>query len=525
MPTLGARALRRATNLAPFGETLARYVVEAWHAARFRAPRWEQLPRATPLLLLCICLLDVVVNVALQWVVVAGPARFYPQAIAAGWFSVAALALACWSTRFAASVERIDAPDAHDAPRDALHATTAASPDAASLFALALLAALIINTLTSAIYIPLYRSDVFAGDGDWGTVQWLLQWLAWGAGAVWALAANVALLTRVVRHVNADANTTISTSTLVNGNVIAVALLMSATAIQLWATPVPFWYPDEAQGEREKSAARAVSSHLKPANLLKQAGVFEAALKALPAERPGVVDTYVITYSPYASEDVFLKESEVVTGVMAARFGTGARTLRLVNHASTVATLPWATPENLQAAIAHVGSLMNPAEDLLFIHFASHGGSDGQLESRFWPLQIGNLGAAEVRTWLDDAGVSTRIISVSACYSGGWVPALKSPDTLVMTASDAEHTSYGCGAKSELTYFTRAVFAEQLAVSTRSFEKALAAARPIIEAREIEGGKKDGFSNPQIDVGVNAKARIERWIGEIEAQTGALRGL
>jgi Peptidase C13 family len=181
-----------------------------------------------------------------------------------------------------------------------------------------------------------------------------------------------------------------------------------------------------------------------------------------------------------------------------------------------VASLPWATPENLQAAIAHVGKLINPAEDLLFIHFASHGGSDGHLESRFFPLQINNLSAAEVRTWLDDAQIATRIVSVSACYSGGWVAALKSPGTLVMTASDATHTSYGCGAKSELTYFTRAVFAEQLAMSTRSFEQALSAARPIIEAREIEGGKKDGFSNPQIDVGFDAKLRIDRWLAEIE---------
>lgn len=485
-----------------------RYAKEAWRAARFREPRWHHLPCATPLLLLCICLLDVLINIGMQYALVAGPARFYPQAIAAGWFSLAALALACWSTRLAPSAQRIDA---HDAPPE----PTAARPDAASLFAVALLAALIINTLTSAIYIPLYRADVFAGDGEWGTVQSVLQWLAWSAGAVWVLLALLTLLTRVVRHANANANS--------NGTVIAVALLLSATMIQLWATPAQFWYADEEQVEREKIAARTVPSNLKPANLLKQAGVFEAALAALPFERPGVVDTYVITYSPYASEDVFLKESEVVTRVMADRFGTGARTLRLVNHASTVATLPWATPENLQAAIAHVGTLMNPAEDLLFIHFASHGGSDGQLESRFWPLQIGNLGAAEVRTWLDDAGVTTRIISVSACYSGGWVPALKSPGTLVMTASDADHTSYGCGAKSELTYFTRAVFAEQLAVSTRSFEKALAAARPIIEAREIEGGKKDGFSNPQIDVGVNAKARIDRWLAEIDGQTGVFR--
>ena len=486
------------------------YAHEALQVARFRAPRWPQLPPATPLLLLCLCLLDVLVNIVLQWCVVDSPARFYPQAIAAGWFSIAALALACWSTRVAANSGHVAAP-VLDGVQDASVAQVETPPDAASLFALALLAALAINTLCAAVYIPLYRADVFSGDGEWSHVQSLLQWLVWGAGAVWVMLAQLTLLTRVARHANAHAS------------LIAVALLTSATVLQLWATPVPFWYADEEAGEREKIAARSVPSHLKPANLLKQAGVFEAALAALPPERPGVVDTYVITYSPYASEDVFLKESEVVSRVMAARFGTGTRTLRLVNHASTVATLPWATPENLQAAIAHVATLMNPAEDLLFIHFASHGGSDGQLESRFWPLQIGNLGAAEVRTWLDDAGVTTRIISVSACYSGGWVPALKSPGTLVMTASDAEHTSYGCGAKSELTYFTRAVFAEQLAVSTRSFEKALAAARPIIEAREIEGGKKDGFSNPQIDVGVNAKARIERWIGEIEAQTGALK--
>jgi hypothetical protein len=486
------------------------YAHEALQVARFRAPIWQRLPAATPLLLLCLCLLDVLVNMVLQWCAVDGPARFYPQAIAA-------LALACWATRFAAAAPPVTAPVVAASLDEAQSESTApvapveASPDAASLFALALLAALAINIFTSTIYIVLNGADAFGADGESDSVLSLLQWLVWGAGAVWALAANLALLTRVVRQANT------------NGSLIAVALLMSAAVLQLWATPVPFWYADEAQGERETVAARAMPSHTKPANLLKQAGVFEAALRALPAERPGVVDTYVITYSPYASEDVFLKESEVVTRVMAERFGTGARTLRLVNHASTVATLPWATPENLQAAIAHVGTLMNPAEDLLFIHFASHGGSDGQLESRFWPLQIANLGAADVRTWLDDAGVTTRIISVSACYSGGWVPALKSPGTLVMTASDADHTSYGCGAKSELTYFTRAVFAEQLAVSTRSFEKALATARPIIEAREIEGGKKDGFSNPQIDVGVNAKARIARWLAEIDGQAGAFR--
>jgi hypothetical protein len=69
-----------------------------------------------------------------------------------------------------------------------------------------------------------------------------------------------------------------------------------------------------------------------------------------------------------------------------------------------------------------------------------------------------------------------------------------------MTAADATHTSYGCGRLSELTFFGRAVFDEELR-KTRSFEAAFAAAVPVIRQREIEAGKEDGFSNPQISVG------------------------
>ena len=73
-----------------------------------------------------------------------------------------------------------------------------------------------------------------------------------------------------------------------------------------------------------------------------------------------------------------------------------------------------------------------------------------------------------------------------------------------MTAADAEHTSYGCGRLSELTFFGRAVFAEQLR-ETLSFEGAFKAAVPVIKQREIDAKKDDGFSNPQIAVGKNIR--------------------
>ena len=117
------------------------------------------------------------------------------------------------------------------------------------------------------------------------------------------------------------------------------------------------------------------------------------------------------------------------------------------------------------------------------------------------PIALDPVTPAELRSWLDAAGISYRVVSVSACYSGSWIAPLAGPNTLVMTASDAEHTSYGCGRRSELTYFGRALYDEQLRHHTLSFERAMAAARPLIEQREIEAGKSDGYSNPQIALG------------------------
>jgi hypothetical protein len=90
--------------------------------------------------------------------------------------------------------------------------------------------------------------------------------------------------------------------------------------------------------------------------------------------------------------------------------------------------------------------------------------------------------------------------------------------TLVMTATGKDHTSYGCGSLSELTFFGRAVLAEYLR-RTPSFEEAFAAAGPIIKQREIDANKDDGFSNPQIWVGAEYPRRLGRTGSEGEVRT------
>ncbi len=192
--------------------------------------------------------------------------------------------------------------------------------------------------------------------------------------------------------------------------------------------------------------------------------------------------------------------------------------LHLLNHAGTALTHPWATPLNLQRAIDALAARMDRDNDVLVVYLTSHGARDFKLAASHWPLEVPPLSPSELRAALDKAGIRNRVIAVSACYSGGWVDVLAGDTTLVMTAADATHTSYGCGQLSELTFFGRAMFDEQLR-KTHSFERAFARAVPIIEQREIDAGKDDGFSNPQIRVG----AGIGPVLRELERRLDALQ--
>jgi hypothetical protein len=153
--------------------------------------------------------------------------------------------------------------------------------------------------------------------------------------------------------------------------------------------------------------------------------------------------------------------------------------------------------------------VMDRDRDVLFLHLTSHGGRDGKLANDTWPLKTEAVTPEMLKGWLDEAGVRWRVISVSACYSGSWIAPLAGDGTLVMTAADADHTSYGCGKRSELTFFGRAMYEEALR-KTWSFTEAHAFARKVIEAREQEAGKSDGYSNPQISAGTGIRAVLEK---------------
>jgi hypothetical protein len=454
---------------------LGRWWRQGARSAFLMRPDWSGL-QTTPAIIACLVFVPLVLGLFVQRLDIEGPANFYWPALQSGWLTTAVSAWVCW---LLVPHSRSDA-----APLP---------PSAAALFGMLAAQALTIEAVLSLLFIPMGRTGVFSAEmlGRRG------EWAAWLLGVGWIGAAQLVLVWRSGTRRWAP-------------RVVATVLVAGMLAASQWFFPPRYWYP-APQPEAEAEPIRWTQELMEL-----QPQVLAQKLQGLHPQRPGVADVYAITFAPYADEDVFLRESRMVAGVMQDRFDAGGRTIQLVNHRDTLREWPWATGLNLQRAIRRTAQLMNRDEDLLFIHLTSHGARAGSLAAEFWPLAIDPVTPQLLKTWLDEAGVRYRIVSVSACYSGSWIEPLADEGTLVMTAADAEHTSYGCGRGSELTFFGRAVFDEELR-RTWSFEAAHAAARKTIDQRERDAGKSDGYSNPQIRVGLAVRERLVR----LEAERAA----
>lgn len=454
---------------------LGRWYVQGARSTLLRSPRWDKLT-ATPAVIAALITANVLLALLLERLYIVGPADFYWQAIAGGWFSIAVTAWICYLMR----------------PQPLPEPVAGAAPSAAHLFCMVLAQLQVITLATGLLFVALIRSGADTGQAPGPWRVWTI-WALWLLPLLWIVLAQLTLLWR--------------SGTRRPGAMLAATLaLLASTAMYYAVRPANFWYPAEqadAQVQRERLSLTQDVMEAQPQLLAER-------LMDIQPQRPGTVDLYALSFAPYADEDVFRRESGMVAEVMARRFDAGGRVLQLVNHVQTVEQWPWATPKNLQRALRHIAALMDPEEDVLFLHLTSHGARNGELAADFWPMSVDTVKPADLKAWLDEAGVRYRVISISACYSGSWIAPLADENTLIMTAADAEHTSYGCGRGSELTYFGRAMYDEQLRTNTLSFEEAHATAREIIRKREEEAGKDDGYSNPQIEVGAEIRDRLVR---------------
>jgi Peptidase C13 family len=258
-----------------------------------------------------------------------------------------------------------------------------------------------------------------------------------------------------------------------------------------------------ARTERQPSAAPPPRIDVEAA-MYRQQDLLAASLRALKPPRDDQAEIYYVGMAPFAGQDVFKRESAAVKGLFDARFGTDGRSIALVNHRDSVETLPLATITNLDRTLKHVGQLMRPEQDVLFLFLTSHG-TEGLVSVQFPRFTLNEITPAGLAKSLDAAGIKNRVLVISACHSGSFIPALANDNTLILTAARADRTSFGCSNENEWTYFGDAYFNHALRKET-SFIDAFDTAKTLIAGWEAK--QKVTPSEPQISVGSAIRDRL-----------------
>lgn len=254
------------------------------------------------------------------------------------------------------------------------------------------------------------------------------------------------------------------------------------------------------QLEHDRPARFALAEHRR----------LDAALTALSPQRKGVVDAYVLSVA-LDSDPVFGREARDAGKVLARRYDAAGRTIVLAgSDGSTDSSLPRGSPDNIAAALARIAEVMDANEDVLVLYTTSHGAPLGIVYN---DADSGYGAISPTRLWqmLSDLGIANRLVLVSACYSGVFVPMLMSDTSIVVTAASADRTSFGCRSDNDWTFFGDALVNHGLRKPV-PLSSAVNEASNLIGTWEAQG--KLIPSNPQVSYGAGAA----KWLAALEAR-------
>ena len=346
------------------------------------------------------------------------------------------------------------------------------------------------------LHVAGHAYQVFGGGMvRWTPALWWIAWAAWIALMVWSMAIVARALAIAVsprpRHFPLA--------------VAASAALMFGTSylVQMRFAPPDWWLVARAPEQDSINAWSVVTERA----LVRQPQLLAESLQNLEPQRPGVIDLYFVGFAPYASQDVFGKDVHTARAVVSERFDAAKRSVALVSNPRTVLEMPIATGSNLRVALKAVGERIDRDEDVVMLFLTSHGSKDHRLSVEFSPLRLDELNGADLKSMLDDAGIRWRIVVISACYAGGFIPALADERTLVMTAAAADRASFGCSHDSEMTFFTDALFNQALRADP-SLLGAFERARTLVSERERAEGLSPP-SDPQVSVGAAIREKLD----------------
>jgi len=203
----------------------------------------------------------------------------------------------------------------------------------------------------------------------------------------------------------------------------------------------------------------------------------------------------VVSFGLFGDQGVFRSEATGAAQVVAGRFGSASINVQYNSKKGGGATI-----EALARSLQVAANRMDAENDVLFLILTSHGSraglavKAGRLTQTLTPSNLAEM--------LARTGVRHKVVVISACYSGVFIPRLANPDMLVITAADADHPSFGCRDKAKWTYFGDAFFNVALRQAS-SLKEAFVVARALVRKREL----REHFepSNPLMAGGANVQ--------------------
>jgi hypothetical protein len=226
-------------------------------------------------------------------------------------------------------------------------------------------------------------------------------------------------------------------------------------------------------------------------------------MELLPARATDRPNIYAVAINPHGRQLLFSREAKTALQRFATNYGGTARGgILLSNSSSDMLQVPLATQQNIAQVMGEIGRRTQARpDDVLMVYLTSHGGPNAALESGLpGNIPILAISAESLASALADANVRRRVIVISACFAGSWIPSLANDDTIIITAAAADRTSFGCAEDRPLTYFGEAFLNGPLrrgASLATSFE----AAKKMVAQWEQE--QKFTLSMPQAYIGKN----------------------
>ena len=273
---------------------------------------------------------------------------------------------------------------------------------------------------------------------------------------------------------------------------IVLATLFTLVVWQMSVTSQPIWKVEETSPTFAEDAFYAQSRLLNKALESVQYGEFSQS------------HWYFLGVAGASYQDVFRSEVERIKEQFDTRFGTLGRSMMLVNNPATRTEIPIASKHSIEMALRRMGQQMNRESDVLFLYMTSHG-LPNQFEMENAPLDLTQVDPKWLRETLDASGIRWRVIVISSCFSGSFVPALQNDNTLIITASAADRQSFGCTNEADYTYFGRAFF-DQAMREQNSIETAFSQAQKTVSQWETAQGFEP--SEPQWSMGKNMELML-----------------